>query len=672
VRPTEPERPYSVLSGRTIAWAGIGLVLLGFGLAILLLALFGDGKHSDQLDAIKTASTIVVGTGGAAALWLAARRQRTNEIALNQKHVDQQAIDRAFKFNEFDAEARRVTDGYGKAVEQIGSDKAAVRMAGFYALERLAQDNPGQRLAIVNVLCAYLRMPFDTDAHEHEVRQAVQRILTRHLRPGNDPALPLLTFWAGVEVDLTGAELLDFDASGCAFGSALFSRAIFTGPTKFDVALFGGYAEFGRVQFKGYTTFNGTNFIGQAVFGEAAFEDVVWFEGAVFNSDADFTKAVFKQAAGFTRAAFHAWALFGWASFDNTASFDSARFSEAPAVLAAAFGGDALFRETAFGAHTTFLGTRFTTTALFDNATFAGTCYLTGPVIASSGIFSAQFVHDPVLADPVDAGEIGPGTVLEIPDGRVIVDWQGVAIPIATSDDGTPLSAAGLALQGPDGIMIPLGAPRSQPAPGNVPDLPEGPLDTEWDECVQHARTTFADRVRENGLPHRFRVGELVTRDGLRDSALARWDLGDFINAVDDLTTLIKLDPVESLWLCYRGQILADVGYAAFALLDLDAAIGMGLQAPADAWALSARGYAQGMLGRHEEALRDFENSLRIVPGSAWVYFRRGLLLTQAGRDAESDLRTSLTATEPGLTPLQAAKARSMLEGSVTPATTAP
>lgn len=33
----------------------------------------------------------------------------------------------------------------GKAVEQIGSDKAAGRLAGFYTLERLAQDNVDQR-----------------------------------------------------------------------------------------------------------------------------------------------------------------------------------------------------------------------------------------------------------------------------------------------------------------------------------------------------------------------------------------------------------------------------------------------------------------------------------------------------------------------------------------------
>ncbi|HWJ52544.1 MAG TPA: hypothetical protein VNT24_04110, partial [Propionibacteriaceae bacterium] len=54
----------------------------------------------------------------------------------------------------------QVTELYTKAADQLGSDKAPVRLAGLYALERLAQDNPGQRQTIVNVICAYFQMPY--------------------------------------------------------------------------------------------------------------------------------------------------------------------------------------------------------------------------------------------------------------------------------------------------------------------------------------------------------------------------------------------------------------------------------------------------------------------------------------------------------------------------------
>jgi hypothetical protein len=111
----------------------------------------------------------------------------------------------------------------------LGSDKTPVRLAGLYALERLAHGNPPQRQGIVNVICAYLRMPYtppaasppDTDTdeaqaalraehreptREREVRLAAQRILAGHLRPHRVEA-----FWANIDLDLTNARLIDFD-----------------------------------------------------------------------------------------------------------------------------------------------------------------------------------------------------------------------------------------------------------------------------------------------------------------------------------------------------------------------------------------------------------------------------------------------------------------------------
>jgi hypothetical protein len=91
---------YPVLSNRVIGWAALVLIVIGAGLAVGLLIAFGNGEHPAQLDAIKTAGTIVLGTGGAAALWLTARRQQTSEIALNQKHLDQVAAELAFAFQQ--------------------------------------------------------------------------------------------------------------------------------------------------------------------------------------------------------------------------------------------------------------------------------------------------------------------------------------------------------------------------------------------------------------------------------------------------------------------------------------------------------------------------------------------------------------------------------------------
>jgi hypothetical protein len=138
-----------------------------------------DKRATALLDVLKLAASITVGGGGLFALYLAARRQRTQELELEQRKQVQAHTEQVAEHNrqhaekvqehavlvaeatERDAAARRVTDLFTKSVEQLGSDKAAVRLGGLYALERLAQDNPDQRPTIVSVFCAYLRMPFE-------------------------------------------------------------------------------------------------------------------------------------------------------------------------------------------------------------------------------------------------------------------------------------------------------------------------------------------------------------------------------------------------------------------------------------------------------------------------------------------------------------------------------
>ena len=221
------------MSNRVIAWCAGALTLVAAGIAWPLLTVYGLG-----LEAVRTVGTIVLGAGGAIGLLLAARRQQTAERDLVEKrrdlahkervqqHTEAVAADtleqqrRLADVSESDAVERRITELYAKAVEQLGSDKAPVRLGGLYALEGLAQNTLSQRLTIVYVLCAYLRMPYDparsldgdeseappVHAQETHVRIAAQRILALHLRPGpGDTAAD--TFWPDVDLDLAGATL---------------------------------------------------------------------------------------------------------------------------------------------------------------------------------------------------------------------------------------------------------------------------------------------------------------------------------------------------------------------------------------------------------------------------------------------------------------------------------
>ncbi|MCX4617950.1 pentapeptide repeat-containing protein [Streptomyces mirabilis] len=152
------------------------------------------------------------------------------------------------------ADASHRADRYTTAAEQLGHDQAAVRLAGVYALARLADDWAEQRQVCIDVLCAYLRMPYEPDptalghkAGEREVRHTIIRVIRDHLR---DPDAS--TSWSTYA----------FDFIGVAFDGGDFSRSHFLGTVSFVGAEFSG----------GIVSFVGAEFSGGTVsFGDATF-----------------------------------------------------------------------------------------------------------------------------------------------------------------------------------------------------------------------------------------------------------------------------------------------------------------------------------------------------------------------------------------------------------------
>ncbi|MDS0137480.1 MULTISPECIES: pentapeptide repeat-containing protein [unclassified Amycolatopsis] len=273
-----------VLRTRTIVLWSAGLLTVAALAATLLLTLLGGGRPEDsaRLDALKTAANIVVGTGGAAALLLAARRQRSAELELVQK--------------DHDATERRITEMYGKAADQLGSDKAPVRLAGLYALERLAAGHPEHRQTIVNVFCAYLRMPHGPgkDAEELQVRKAAQRILMLHLRPGRAEQ-PSGDFWPDTDLDFSGAELVGLTLTHCSIRSIVCYETKFLGLASFRGTEFRTKADFNKAEFADRVDFRGTVFGGER---ES-------FNGAVFAGPADFgTKSAARLAGARAKPGF--------------------------------------------------------------------------------------------------------------------------------------------------------------------------------------------------------------------------------------------------------------------------------------------------------------------------------------------------------------------------------
>lgn len=353
---------------RTATLIVVPIIIFTTAALVILLNSVHVSSASERIEIIKTALTIGGGTGGVVALLLAGRRQWSTERA--NADVREDAIQ------------RRITELYTKSADQLGSDKAPVRLAGLYALERLAQENDNQRQTIVNLICAYLRMPLQSatmddggtlvDAvtseslQERQVRLAAQRILSAHLDPGSDMATLADEFWPDVDIDLSGALLLDFKLLKCQV-----RRADFTGTT------FAEHASFSGTKFTAGATFVNATFRGHAVFEDTLFDSWVRFDGAVFEDDVVFSSAIFNRYSRFYRTTFKGESEFGE---DLLGERDSAHFNDVVHFVGARFEGDARFEGVLFegdvefgdGGLLTESAAYFSDKVTFSRATFSG------------------------------------------------------------------------------------------------------------------------------------------------------------------------------------------------------------------------------------------------------------------------------------------------------------
>ena len=258
--------PYKPLRGRAVFFGTAALMLIAIVLVSWMVwttripapaqGVMTPAEQTDQevkrtqlrVDIIRNSLGIVAGLGGLAALVLAIRRQYQKERTdvENQENEDRRHQHQVLVAEDarHDATEKRITELQIKAADQLGSDKAAVRLAGLYALERLAHDNLQHRQVVVDIICAYLRMPHpgypapderyggqptedelapfdDRAAEEIVVRATAQQILTRHSRPkfrnpdGSYAPEPL--HWPDMTVNLSGAALVEFGARDCTF-----------------------------------------------------------------------------------------------------------------------------------------------------------------------------------------------------------------------------------------------------------------------------------------------------------------------------------------------------------------------------------------------------------------------------------------------------------------------
>lgn len=159
----------------------------------------------------------------AAAVWAAVLQRRSGREAAHAAARSAQAAEDAVAQSALSLEASgRRTDQdalhrrFQEASAQLGSSGAAVRMAGVFAMARLADDWDHQRQTCVSVLSGYLRMPWrELDgraaAEESEIRRTILALIGERTKVAAEGS------WSDMEFDFRGARLPKFSWTGSIF-----------------------------------------------------------------------------------------------------------------------------------------------------------------------------------------------------------------------------------------------------------------------------------------------------------------------------------------------------------------------------------------------------------------------------------------------------------------------
>ncbi|QWF80858.1 pentapeptide repeat-containing protein [Amycolatopsis sp. CA-230715] len=296
-------------------------LVLAVALAAVLLAtvtvwLLTDPATS-RADALKTGGLAAGSVVALYALWLNDRRRRVEE----SRH--------ALEMKRYDRDKERVSDErFAKAVELLGDDADQVRVGALHVLVGLARARPEYTQTVLDVLCAYLRMPFDHPElpeyggtaeervpaeRELQVRRTVERQIRMLLPKAADTGAP------HYDLHLTGAVLdrLNLDDRKVEwlglnrtrlFDEVKLKRLVVNGhfglrqarvfgTIRFDDAVIRGTADFAHSEFHRPASWRGTAFHGAADFTDTMFHDSADFESAQFRTTLDLRRARFERSA---------------------------------------------------------------------------------------------------------------------------------------------------------------------------------------------------------------------------------------------------------------------------------------------------------------------------------------------------------------------------------------
>ena len=414
--------------------------IVGGSYAFLLPAVMGLEEGSiNSGGAAALRQAILLATGGLIALIALGETRRKNdndrEAAENLRaHQENMLIQQKeqFEANSFKERKAERRERYTKAVEQLGDEKAPVRMGGVYTLVGLVdewleeesiekyEDRLKEGQVIINNLCAYIRSPFTLASHYNELSNptptpegiykdnkekfyADKAILDSEADVRLGIIKEIHDRIQGPDKNTPGAwSNFEYDFSGSTFFYPIdLTNSYYAKPINFSGSTYKGEANFSDSTYKSWANFTDSTYKSWANFSDSTYKSWANFSDSTYKSWANFSDSTYKDVADFSDSTYQYWAIFsrstykGWAIFSRSTYKDVADFSDST------YTGWAYFRGSTYKGWAIFSGSTYKDVADFSGSTYKGWADFSGSTYKGWAIFTGSIYQ--ALADFSDS-----------------------------------------------------------------------------------------------------------------------------------------------------------------------------------------------------------------------------------------------------------------------------
>ena len=291
---------------------------------------------------------------------------------------------------------------YTKAVEQLGNEKAPVRMGGVYTLIGLADEwlldenldyaekvREGQ--VIINNLCAYIRSPFTLTSYYDELSEDAPSLEGSYKDKKEEFYVDKAILDSEADVRLSIIKEIhdriqvpdkntpgawsdfEYDFSGSTFFYPIdLTNSYYAKPINFSGSTYKGWANFTGSTYQALANFSGSTYQALANFTGSTYEDEAYFTGSTYEDEAYFTDSTYQGWANFRGSTYQGWADFrdstyqGWADFRGSTYEGEAYFTDST------YQGWANFRGSTYEGWADFTGSTYQALADFTDSTYEG------------------------------------------------------------------------------------------------------------------------------------------------------------------------------------------------------------------------------------------------------------------------------------------------------------